>query len=225
MLEQKLGINEHIHLGNIADRGARPVGTVQINVGCQERYIRFSTLQSRKVGQEKHRPVKAGSKKFKTHRNFTWLPFVDNAINYTPVNGKDVLSGPFSGCYMILYNVAGAARVGHVATPGAKAAWNNHVANQPGVNVLTGFQPHRVYYDALAFPVKRPEEGTARIFGLITNTGNCYALFCYEQTKRVQNGNIVQGLEGNIPIDERYHRVADIQLAPPLAVATLQNLP
>ena len=44
------------------------------------------------------------------------LPYVAGAISYTPMNGLQTISGPFTGCTMAVYNHSGEARVCHVDT-------------------------------------------------------------------------------------------------------------
>ena len=44
------------------------------------------------------------------------LPYVAGAISYTPMNGLQTISGPFTGCTMAVYNHSGETRVGHVDT-------------------------------------------------------------------------------------------------------------
>ena len=48
--------------------------------------------------------------------HFWDLPFAANGINYTSSQGRDVLSGNFTGCLMASYKVGGEVRVCHVST-------------------------------------------------------------------------------------------------------------
>jgi hypothetical protein len=74
---------------------------------------------------------------------FRWLPWVSGKINYADLGGKDVLSGMFTGCWMVLYK-EGNLRVGHVATQDdagdCKATWRGHKASKT-VSDVKEFRP------------------------------------------------------------------------------------
>jgi hypothetical protein len=58
--------------------------------------------------------------------SFLYLPFALNGINSVVPQGRDVLSGKFSGCIMASYNTGGQSRVCHVSTGAGqdcKDAW------------------------------------------------------------------------------------------------------
>ena len=67
----------------------------------------------------------------KAHRNFRWLHWQPGKITYLPLAGADILTGPMSGCWVVIFTMAGVSYVGHigthdpnsVATLGVKAAW------------------------------------------------------------------------------------------------------
>jgi len=44
------------------------------------------------------------------------LPYVAGAISYTQMQGKETISGEFTGCTMAIYNDSGSTRVCHVDT-------------------------------------------------------------------------------------------------------------
>lgn len=75
---------------------------------------------------------------------FRWLPWVSGKINYAQMEGRDVLSGMFTGCWMTLYKQDGAMRVGHVATQNdagdCKEVWRRH-RSAPGVVDVKEFRP------------------------------------------------------------------------------------
>ena len=137
MIERKLTPGEFISLGDISEippQGAGP----EVTFGCEDRTIGISE----NFFGPKKRTINPGENLSanKGHRNFIWLPFMPTKTNYTLSQGKDVLSGKFSGCYMISYTVGGMRRVAHVATPEAKASWNATVANV-NYQMIAGFQP------------------------------------------------------------------------------------
>ena len=101
---------------------------------------------------------------------FRWLPYVDGRINWTPAQGRDVLSGRFTGCIMSRYSEEGALRVAHVVTSGdvdsdCKAQWKKHKDEGRAMGVLQ-FKPHKHVDDV-------PGE---RTFGVFTSDGRRFAL-------------------------------------------------
>src|SRR5215467_12584811 len=49
-------------------------------------------------------------------RSVNILPYVCGAINYTEMQGRETISGEFTGCAMAIYNFNGSTRVCHVDT-------------------------------------------------------------------------------------------------------------
>jgi hypothetical protein len=108
----------------------------------------------------------------KGHRNFFWLPWVLDAVNQVNQQGRDVMSGPFSGCYLIRYKEAGGDwRVAHVSMPGGAKAWNA-LAAQPGFSIQCGFKP---------FLGRRLGDGANDFTcGVITDDGRCFRVYASE---------------------------------------------
>lgn len=98
------------------------------------------------------------------------LPWVGNGINYAESAGKDVVSGPFTGCIMAVYKRNGARRVCHVATPECKDAWAKVKA---GTQVIKEFKPSDYLPD-----LTKVLKGGLVIFGYVTAADSCYAVFC-----------------------------------------------
>jgi hypothetical protein len=96
---------------------------------------------------------------------FRWLPWVSGKINYADMGGMDVLSGMFTGCWMVFYR-EGSHRVGHVATQNdagdCKSTWRKHKALRT-VSEVKEF---------------RPDIGLQGAFnlGLVTSTGKLYKI-------------------------------------------------
>lgn len=97
--------------------------------------------------------------------NTRWLPWVGGKINYANLEGRDVLSGMFTGCWMAVYKETN-LRVCHIATQtdatDCKAAWRAHTA-LPGVTDVKEFLPARGL------------EGTFNL-GLVTSTSALYKI-------------------------------------------------
>ena len=73
--------------------------------------------------------------------DFRWLPWADGKINYANLEGKDILSGFFTGCWMALYKDQN-FRVAHIATgdKDCKNIWANAAS---GFQNVKGFLPHK----------------------------------------------------------------------------------
>ncbi len=99
------------------------------------------------------------------------LPWVGNGINYTESTGKDVLSGPFTGCLMAVYKRGGARRVCHVATPECKDAWAKVKSE---TELIKEFKPS----DHLPEQIVKTLKGGLVILGHVTADNKCYAVFC-----------------------------------------------
>lgn len=112
------------------------------------------------------------------------LPWVGNGINYTDTTGKDVLSGPFTGCIMAIYKRAGQRRVCHVATPECKDAWAKIKGE---TEVVKEFKPS----DHLPDGISKSLKGGLVILGHVTADDKCYALFC----DRAKTGTSMQVLK------------------------------
>lgn len=163
-IETKLAPGEYIELPLTGAQKANGV----VSLGC----TRLSIKVSKKVSgyDATTRRIEDGynPKEKKSHRNFVWLPWSVGAVNYTEQEGKDVLSGRFSGCYMIRYKLAGGSwRVAHVDTPGGITAWNA-LAQANGFEISGGFKPYQEANVA--------KYGAAPTYGIITDTGVCYRL-------------------------------------------------
>ena len=92
---------------------------------------------------------------WKGHRNFRWLPYRPWLISEVAFESVDVLSGPFSGCFLVYYRRNGGLRVGHIGTgPVENANLNNATKNQfiqnineGRIQVIAAFDPLQNYQD------------------------------------------------------------------------------
>lgn len=166
-----MGIHKKLRRGQLFQfpKTAKPASNGVRSEGCVEYTIDDSSKQGFFGTTE--RLSAPGSNAGKNHRNYIWIPWMPEAVNYTEQQGKDVMSGPFSGCYMIRYRIAGGGwRVAHVHTPGAIDAWNTH-ANTNGFEIGSGFKPY----------LRRESESNHdKTYGIITDDGNCYRVWAGE---------------------------------------------
>ena len=133
--------------------------------------------QKKEVSQKQRvSQMVAGENQSKVHRNFQWLGYYGGAVSQVALDGLDVLSGNFSGCWMTVYRNAGVTYVCHVGsvddaahqkTLAAKKAWNDFAGANPHA-ILRGFNPARAWSHEDSRPAKIDGDGLARIWGLVT---------------------------------------------------------
>ena len=122
----------------------------------------------------------------KSHRRFRWLPWIRGAVCEVPMQGVGVLTGPMSGCWLMMYQRNGNLCVGHVGTDSnsaentrqAKAYWNAFAA-RAAADIIAGFSP------ATGWKPNPPvqQDGMAQILGLLTPVGKLFAVLAVPQDK------------------------------------------
>lgn len=122
-------------------------------------------------------------KKTPDGKDYIFLPYAGNGINYTEAQGKDVISCPFSGCIMATYKKNGSRRVCHVSTGAdfgdCKKEWETVKGEATEVKEFKPFDKQR---DSLiseglikaAFKEKGPTSWS--IYGLITSDEKLYSV-------------------------------------------------
>jgi hypothetical protein len=170
-IEKKLNRGEWFEFPSLKATAAQGV----VSIGVEERTIGDSAKHAGGLTKGRVRATAAGANAAKAHRNYVWLPWAAGAVNYAEAQGKDVMSGAFSGCYMIRYHEGnGAWRVAHVSLGegvDSRAEWNA-LAAQAGVHISHGFKPYDIGRDQATHEVLKGK--TFRFIGLITNTGECW---------------------------------------------------
>jgi hypothetical protein len=74
------------------------------------------------------------------HRTFRWLPWVPGKVSCVPLAGSDILTGPMTGCWLVIFEHRndGQLYAGHIGTETdlmsantrqARAAWRDAVTN------------------------------------------------------------------------------------------------
>jgi hypothetical protein len=143
----------------------------------------------RNAGGQRQSTIKPGTNATKEHRNFKWLPWYAGDIAETTLD-CDVLTGPMSGCVLVLYNKGTARKVGHIGTvtvtdaipdsvnTNVKTVWTNWAkANRD--DVIGGFNPR-----ATTVPGHGAWQGDdvgGQTWGLITTLGAFYAVHVWVQ--------------------------------------------
>lgn len=170
-MEKKLNVGEWFGFPDLKALGGF---TGVVSQGVVDLTISDSAKQKGGSTPGRVRSSAAGSNAVKTHRNYRWVPWATGAVNYAEAQGMDVLSGSFSGCYMIRYKEAGGSwRVAHVSTgdgTDARGDWNT-LAAQPGFQISHGFKPYDIGRDQ---GLHANMTGAFRFLGLITSTGDCW---------------------------------------------------
>ena len=134
-------------------------------------------------------------------RNFQFLGYYPYVITHLPTNGFDVLSGHFTGCWMILARFGGAEHVFHVGTEYdheknkiTKEKWNKW-AQSHNADIIAGFQPNRHWLSETPILVGKEAINHVKIYGLITQN---HQLFTIAAIKQIDTPNL--------------YRIAGIQL-------------
>lgn len=119
--------------------------------------------------------------------SFTWLPWIAGAVSQVESGVLDILTGPMSGCWLMLYTQGGQAFACHIGTTdipeqtlAVKEAWRRFATDAPqnGVQIVSGFNPARAFPSP---PPRKPSDAAPEIYGLITTTGHLYSIFSWIQ--------------------------------------------
>lgn len=145
----------------------------------------------RNVGGQRESMVMPGANVAKAHRNFKWLPWYEGDIAETLLD-YDVLTGPMSGCCLVTYRkaVGGPVYAGHIGTvtvsesspasinDNVKQLFTQAIANGTIVDVR-GFIPTAITVPG--HPPAVPGDVKGETFGLMTTTGDFFAVHVYVQ--------------------------------------------
>lgn len=163
MFEERIAVGDYIY-GCDFPAGATGGPPGMSNVGVKDVEITVRKVRTERHGffYAKKRVVGVDESKV----SFRWLPWVDGKINYCHAQGHDVLTGPFSGCWMAAYTEAD-TRICHIALQvddrDCKAAWRLKKGSEEVSNIRE-FRPHTSV-----------SKGNTRM-GLVTSEGAMYAI-------------------------------------------------
>jgi hypothetical protein len=134
--------------------------------------------------------VTVGTHATKPWRTFGWLAWLPGSISEVPMGGHDVLTGPMSGCDLVMYRRNGVVHAGHLGTDvgavaqnaSVKATWNAFATNSGNANIIGGFNPFLQW--AGAYPVAQGNDiGAPIFFGLYTTANTFYTLVLFSQAQ------------------------------------------
>ncbi len=197
MLEQKLIEGRYIHLPTSVLVPVQYLPGAFIN-----QPVKQMTLQESTSFANTKKSNMVGGMGNKAHRNFQLLDWYPLAISQVPLYGLDVLTGPMSGCWLMIYRIDGQDYVGHVGTNGnappehnqrVKEEWNAF-AQQNNVDVIAGFRPNH-YWLNHGFPDMEQTDAYTFIYGLLTNTYQLFSVCLYNQ---------------NHPLPQTLYRIAGV---------------
>jgi hypothetical protein len=190
MFQEKLTVGRFINLNlpliaNIPHLDGDMVATQQLLLTLEQ----STKTGSRDEGTRKRESnVVIGQHASKDRRNFQWLPWLPGALTHVAVGGVDVLTGPMSGCDLVLFNLNGVLHAGHLGTEFGKAAannaikatWNALATNHPG-RVIGRFNPLRDFKGPTPTQQVGKETTGTKVFGLMTVKCQFYTVWCYPQ--------------------------------------------
>jgi hypothetical protein len=154
----------------------------------------------------------------KVHRNFQWLAWIPGAISAVQPTSGDVLTGPMSGCWVVVFRRNGIEYVGHIGTAmtsndpqsiAVKKAWYTFARGAGPGDVIAGFNPARVWPSEASLPAKKPGDGRAVTFGLVTASGELYAVLTYKGNAPANATEIPPGQRA-----PNIYRIAEIKRVP-----------
>jgi hypothetical protein len=138
----------------------------------------------------------------KVRRNFNFLTFYPGVVTQTTLDQADVLTGPMSGCWIMLYKDNGVVKVGHVGTfmtpdnpksVAAKAAWTQFAAAHPD-DLVGGFNPF-TYWKESGFPPKEQHDGGSDVYALVTSARRFFSIYLYKQHGGTPNRYRIAGVQ------------------------------
>ena len=174
MLEKFLVPGSVIHGMKALTSTVRGEALHEVHIGVQDVAVEVDYTVTTTTRQSIWHGLRHKTIENKTEHKATWyfrlLPYVQGSINYTEMQGRDVLSGWFSGCIMAKYYNEGTCRVCHVSTGApndCKDAWNVIKSGQ-GMHNVSEFRP---------FDKNDPVILANLTLGLITGNGIFYTIW------------------------------------------------
>lgn len=228
MLEAKLIVGRFIHFTRPNWPGGAPAAAQIPAIFVTQPQQLLNIAESTGVFKKKS-DVTAGAhpnvnKPWRTFNFLSWLP---GSISEVQTGAHDVLTGPMSGCDLVLYNRGGNRYAGHLGTDvsaaagdakdlanqSVKAVWNHFAQNAPPADILGGFNPFRQWNGA--YPAAAGDDLGAPIFyGLYTTANTFYTLVLFQQ----------RNAPGSATPHATLKRIAGLQLINTKSLLQLRNL-
>jgi len=186
MLQQKLIVGRFIHFRFPPPPAGGVAQTPAVFVTLPQNLL---TINESTGVFTKKSTVTAGAHATKPWRTFGWLAWLPGSISEVPLGGNDVLTGPMSGCDLVLYRRLGVVYAGHLGTDvgaaaqnaSVKATWNGFATNAGALDIIGGFNPFLQW--VLPYPAAQGNDlGAPIFFGLYTTAHTFYTLVLYSQS-------------------------------------------
>jgi hypothetical protein len=121
--------------------------------------------------------------------NFRWLAYIPGAISYESLSDVDILTGPMTGCWVVIFkrdNKLSVAHIGTVNTPDSKES----VAVKKGwgsvqkKDLIGGFNPASIWNGGnIPDAATEVTKGSSlKIFGLVTTDQACFSVVTWRNT-------------------------------------------
>jgi len=203
MIEHKLYVGRILHIPHwppptqpAAPGGFHTLAAANYHVARPTKHYSFSRRwEDRFVGVQATNAIVPGQGA--PHRDFVWLPWIAGVITEVTTT-EDVLTGPMSGCWVVVYQRNGHRCVGHVGTDNdqvsnaaVKQAWNTFAANNQ--NGLRGFNPSDAWP---TFPAQLAADGGPHILGLVTSDDRLFSVLTWAQNVQPVGGPVVVRIAG-----------------------------
>jgi hypothetical protein len=126
---------------------------------------------------------------------FQFLPYIKGKITVVRQADVDVLSGPMSGCWLIMFRWRNSQFVAHVGTDmedgignfWTKVTWNDFVDKNAGsVEVIAGFNPFANWCTSPGYLSVQPAQkgdNQSKVFGLFTPNRELYSIHTYDRMR------------------------------------------
>jgi hypothetical protein len=179
------------------------------------------------IQEQKQSNIVAGTGP-KVHRNFQWLAWIPGAISAVQLARGDVLTGPMSGCWVVVFRRNGSVSVGHIGTSAhpndpqsiaVKRAWYTFATGALQGDVIAGFNPAREWPALASLPPQQPGDGRAVTFGLVTTDRELHAVLTYKGNASANATVIPPGQRAS-----NLYRIAEIKRVPSESPDRLRGL-
>jgi hypothetical protein len=189
---EKLVVDRLIDFARPLWPGVPPAATIPAQFVKQSKQflnIQESTKHTLPSGKTRRSSdVVVGQHAVKGHRTFGWLTWLPGSITYVNMAGHDVLTGPMSGCDLVMFRQGAKICAAHLGTDigaiagnaAVKTLWNNFAVAHPA-DVIGGFNPFNDVNPWIPAQKADDAAGPPVYYGVYTTTHRFYTLVLYAQ--------------------------------------------
>ncbi|MCA3367729.1 MAG: hypothetical protein INF79_19155 [Roseomonas sp.] len=159
----------------------------------------------------------------KAHRKFTWLPYFQYCTTVVPMDdSSDVLSGPFTGCWLVTFTIEGARYIAHIGTSelissnqSVKCGFRTFCKTH-NVKDIRGVKPADPWLKEIEGLCNKKKENTNGyyMFGLYTREGKFFSMLTFRQKASDSEFRIAgfKEQEPNFPFNGKVEPFSDAEL-------------